>query len=258
MMRGLSLSTICSQEQVSELKNLRFSSNLMQMVDVATLTIDALFTDGSMLAQVGADKCKLAYLLITSNQRRVESLIRFQCQASSCASENTRLLSKIAALEAELKAKAEHAQKEKAQLESEKAGLQATIVSLQKELKSEKSEVARVKGLLDETSSNHDTCQSNIAKVKSQLDACNRNHETSQAGYNECKLQIQKIDGTLEGEKKELSKCLAREQVVLKGKATIEGKLTSEAVSTARESNPMSPRGLLFSSTKSAPNSSLA
>ena len=189
------------------------------------------FTDGSMLAQVGADKCKLMYLLITSNQRRVESLentiqgIRFQCQASSCASENTRLLSKIAALEAELKAKAEHAQKEKAQLESEKAGLQATIVSLQKELKSEKSEVARVKGLLDETSSNHDTCQSNIAKVKSQLDACNRNHEAGQAGYNECKLQIQKIDGTLEGEKKELSKCLAREQVVLKGKATIEGQL---------------------------------
>jgi len=227
------MSTLCSQEQVSELKSLQFSSNLIQMVDNAPPTIDAL-SDGSMLAQVGEDKCKLVYLLITSNQRRVESLentieaIRAQCQASSCAAENTRLLSKIAAIEAEMKANVEHAQKEKAQLESEKANLQSVVGKLTQDLKSEKSEVARVKGLLDEMSSNHNTCQSNVVKVKHLLDACNRNHETSQAGYNECKLQIQKVDGALVDEKKELSKCLAREQVVLKEKAVIEGHLQKE------------------------------
>jgi len=221
------LPTLCSSQEIASLKNVDVPSDLIEMIDNTPPTIDPL-SQSSLLARVGQDRCKLVFLLITSNSRRVEQLehiiqnIRAQCQVSTCAAENAQLRARMAAMEAEFNSKL-------AQANQERAGLQTKVDQLTRDHATCKADASHTKGLLDSMTSQLSTCTSDLNKAKHDVAACNREHEVTKVGYSECQLHIKRIDTMLDGEKKELAKCAAREQVLMKEKATLRDQLQQEA-----------------------------
>jgi len=221
------LPTLCSAQQMASLKDVDVPSDLIEMIDQTPPTVDPL-SQSSLLARVGHDRCKLVFLLITSNSRRVEQLehiiqnIRAQCQVSTCAAENAQLRARMAAMEAEFNSKL-------AQANQERAGLQTKVDQLTRDHATCKADASHTKGLLDSMTSRLSTCTSDLNKAKHDVTACNREHEVTKVGYSECQLHIKRIDTMLDGEKKELAKCAAREQVLIKEKATLRDQLQQEA-----------------------------